>query len=96
MLQTSEKRGNSARPILWFKLSRHVLRDREGRRRWSSDAHAQFRRLTHGTVVKSNISPKYLKNTFSYEFLRDLKFPAIDLFGKICHTMGQRFCVIVV
>ena len=93
MLQTSEKRGNSARPILWLKLSRHVLRDREGRRRWSSDVHAHIHLLAHGTFVKSNILPK---NTFSYSFLRILNFSTIDLFGKICYTMFQRLCVIVV
>ena len=92
MLQASKIRGNS----VWPKSARQVSRDREGRRGRSSDAHAQFRRLTHGTAVKSNISPKYLKNTFSYEFLRGLKFPAIEFFGKICYTMDQRFCVIVV
>ena len=64
MLQASEIRGNS----VWPKSARQVSRDREGRRGRSSDAHAQFRRLTHGTVVKSNIFWKYAKNSFLMTF----------------------------
>ena len=85
-MQASEIRGNSVRP----KSPRQVSRDREGRRRRSSDDHAHIHCLAHGKVVKSNIFWKYAKSTLSYDFLRVHNFRTIDFFGKICYNTRQK------